>query len=115
MSHVLKFSSALFSQTSLSSPTLFSKYIFLPGVKMKSPRELLPRQGLACSKALIARSDRRRVQNLLVQVNQLTPRRRRLRGAKALEEEIYLLQEKPVADLNFEADPPANVSDDSGL
>ena len=115
MSRVLEFSSALFSQTSLSSPTLISKYIFLSGFKMKSPRELHPRQGLACSKALTARSDRRRIQNLLVQVNQLTPRRRGLRGAKAMEEELHLLQEKPVAVLNFEADPPANVSDDSGL
>ena len=82
---------------------------------MKSPRELRPRNGLACNKALDARSDRRRLQSLLVQANHLTPRRRGLRGAKAMEEEIHLLQKKPVAALNFELDLSINVSYDSGL
>ena len=82
---------------------------------MKSPRELRPRKDLACHKALGARSNLRRLQNLRAQVDHLTPRRRDLRSAKALEEEMNLLQEKPVVAFELELDLSINVSDDSGL
>ena len=82
---------------------------------MKSPRELRPRKGLACHEALDARGDRRRLQNLRDQVNHLTPLRRRLRNAKALEEEMKLLEVKPVVALDFGSDLSINTPADPGL
>ena len=82
---------------------------------MRSPRELRPRKVLACHEALDARGDRRRLQNLRDQVNHLTPLRRRLRGAKALEEEMKLLEAKPIAALDFGSDLSTNTPAESSL
>ena len=82
---------------------------------MRSPRELRPRKVLACHEALDARGDRRRLRNLRDQVNHLTPLRRRLRGAKALEEEMKLLEAKPIAALDFGSDLSTNTPAESSL